>query len=150
MKLLICGSRQTTPEMIKRVDRVLWWFSNLTDEFEVIVGDADGIDGEVQRYCQTYSFIHSIYYPALQWKNPSSRKVRNNTISGKLVPVLTGNYLKRDEFMVEDCDVCVAIWNEWSRGTKYTYEFAKKQNKECWLFGKDGKLIEHFLNAKSE
>lgn len=154
MKLLICGSRQTTPEMIKRVDRVLWWFSNLTtpQDMEVIVGDADGIDAEVQRYCETYQFSHSIYYPLLQWNTALflERSPRNATQSGNLVPVQTNNYLKRDEAMVRDADICVGIWNEWSRGTKYTCDFAKKQNKECLLFGKDGKLIEHFFNAKYE
>lgn len=47
--------------------------------------------------------------------------------------------LKRDEEVVKKVDILVAIWDGESRGTKYTFEFAAKQNKKALVCVWDAK-----------
>ena len=45
--------------------------------------------------------------------------------------------LKRNEEMVTLCDAVLAIWDGASKGTKYTIDFAKKNDKALFLVRKD-------------
>lgn len=59
---------------------------------------------------------------------------KNKNIPIKHYPGAPGKYLKRDREMIDECDVVIAFWNTKSKGTKYTIDYAKKQDKKILLF----------------
>jgi len=122
-KLLITGSRDATPRMlaaavnaVKRAKELGW---------EIIVGDAPGIDAKVIETCDELNVPVTVC--------GAYNKVRNHTKTGGHV-MTYGTYPQRDAYMVGECDKCYAIWNGVSRGTKLTYQMALDLHKECWLF----------------
>ena len=44
-----------------------------------------------------------------------------------------GDYSDRDRLMAARCDMCIAIWNGKSRGTKITYDTALEYGKRAHL-----------------
>ena len=122
-KLLITGSREASNRMIdvavKAVHR-----AKLLD-WEIIVGDASGIDTCVIRICDELRVPVTVY--------GGYNKIRNRSKFGKNIP-LDQTYVQRDAYMAGECDKCYAIWNGVSRGTKLTYQMALDLHKECWRF----------------
>ena len=113
-KLLITGSR-------KAGSQLLWlsWelISTLNkDIWEVIVGDAPGIDANVIRSCDYHGIKVTVY--------GAYDKMRNKTTTGENVTT-PGSYPDRDKIMADKCDQCVAFWDGKSRGTKITYSAAR-------------------------
>jgi hypothetical protein len=45
------------------------------------------------------------------------------------VVVVPEAYAVRDRLMAQGCDFCVAVWNGRSRGTKATFEYARRLGK---------------------
>lgn len=115
-KLLITGSR-------KAGSRLLWlsWelISTLNkDEWEVIVGDAPGIDANVIRACDYHGIKVTVY--------GAYGKMRNKTVNGENIAT-KGSYPGRDKIMAGKCNQCVAFWDGESKGTKITFEAARKK-----------------------
>ena len=106
MKLLIVGSRN-----IKHFS-----FSEYVpkDVTLIISGGANGIDCLAEEYADTRRISKLILRP-------------NYARYGKAAP------LKRNEEMVALADEVLVIWDGTSKGTKYTADFAKKQNKPLTL-----------------
>jgi len=95
--------------------------------WEVVVGDASGIDAKVIETCDGLDVPVTVY--------GGYNKMRNFTKFGKNIR-LDQTYIQRDAYMAGECDKCYAIWNGVSRGTKLTYQMALDLHKECWLFTK--------------
>ena len=128
MKLLICGSRHATKGMkatawaaVRRAKELGW---------EIIVGDAPGVDRAVIEACIEYDVPCHAY----------GIHIRRRYIAG--VPYIKLNvpgdwpknpYLFRDKVMVEMADFVYAIWNHESRGTRWTYDYARQAGKEAWI-----------------
>jgi hypothetical protein len=93
--------------------------------WEILVGDASGIDSQVIETCDETGVPVTVY--------GAYNTLRVHSIQGKYVLVF-GSYTDRDVKMAEECDKCYAIWNGESRGTKLTYKVASELHKECWLF----------------
>ena len=119
MKLLITGSREASQRLLhlayKAVERCkkLGW--------EIIVGDAPGIDSAVIRACDDLGVpveVHGAY-----------NKIRNATKTGENVTHNT-SYPGRDRIMASKCDQCLALWNGKSRGTKITFELVEMLGKK--------------------
>lgn len=103
MKLLIVGSRS-----ISEFDLSPY----VTDDVELIIsGGAQGIDTLAEQYADKKRIDKLIMRPKYN-------------IYGKGAP------LKRNEQMVEICDAVLAVWDGRSRGTRYTLDYARKQNKK--------------------
>lgn len=103
MKLLIVGSRS-----ISEFDLSPY----VTDDVELIIsGGAKGMDTVAEQFADKNRIDKLIMHPKYK-------------IYGKGAP------LKRNEQMVELCDVVLAVWDGKSRGTKYTLDYARKQNKK--------------------
>lgn len=102
MKLLVAGSRS-----IKEYD-----LEKLVPEGVtlIITGGAIGIDAIAERIADKRKISKLVLRP--QYK-----------LYGKGAP------LKRNEKMVEICDVALVIWDGRSRGARYTMEYAEKMGK---------------------
>ena len=102
MKILIAGSRSI----------VNFYLTPLipSDVSVIISGGACGVD----RLAEEYADRHRISKIVLQ---PQYKKY------GRSAP------LKRNEEMVNMCDMALVIWDGASRGSRYTIEYAKKIGK---------------------
>ena len=102
MKLLIVGSRSITNFDLA---------DHIPAHTELIIsGGAHGIDTIAENYADRHNIPKYIIRPQYDRY-------------GKGAP------LKRNEKMVELCDVVLAIWDGESKGTRHTLNYAKKKNK---------------------
>ena len=106
MKLLVAGSRS-----IKECDLEKYIPKETT---MIISGGADGIDLLAEQYADKHRISKLILRP------------RYN-LYGKAAP------LKRNEEMVELCDMALVIWDGSSRGAKYTIDYSEKMGKKVVL-----------------
>lgn len=81
--------------------------------------------------------IAAVPYPGQSYKWPKDWKLRykNALNCADGVKTLCPQYIsgcmhKRNRFMVDSSDVCIAVWNGSAGGTAYTVDYAEKQNKE--------------------
>jgi len=121
-KILITGSRQAGQSMISYARKCVERAKEIGAS--IVVGDAPGIDAAVIKACDEMN-VPVIVYGAYG-------KLRNKSKTGTNLSH-SGNYSERDRVMVELCDTCMAIWNGSSRGTKATYEMAKRAGKTAHL-----------------
>lgn len=102
MKLLVAGSRS-----IKEYDLEGLVLEGVT---LIITGGASGIDEIAEEYADKKRISKLVLRPRYD-------------LYGKAAP------LKRNEEMVEICDMALVIWDGKSRGAKYTIECAKRMGK---------------------
>lgn len=122
-RLLICGSRQASQQMVDVARAAVLRAKELG--WRIVVGDAYGVDQAVVYACCRYTVPFECYGITPRARNFTTRNtmlLHWETI-GSYFPV-NGNYLHRDRVMVENADRVFAIWNGYSRGTKYTYDYA--------------------------
>ncbi|MBR7161812.1 MAG: hypothetical protein IKD07_05295 [Clostridia bacterium] len=106
MKLLIAGSRS-----IKEYDLEKHIPEGTT---LIISGGASGIDDLAEKYADRKRLSKLIIRPQYN-------------IYGRAAP------LKRNEKMLELCDMALIIWDGYSRGTEYTLRYAEKLGKKVIL-----------------
>ena len=105
MKLAIVGSRSITNFDLSPYIP--------TDTDVIISGGADGIDTLAEQYADTHRLSKYIIRPRYDlWKRSAP--------------------LKRNTEMVDMADAVLIIWDGKSKGTQYTLNYAKKQNKR-WI-----------------
>lgn len=92
--------------------------------WQIIVGDADGIDTAVMRECDRLGVVHTVW--------GAYGKFRNVSANGQRIAI-DGDYAARDDMMVVECDFCVCVWNGTSSGTRRVYEQAIQSGKQAWL-----------------
>lgn len=105
MKIVISGSRSIKvlpKEAIQSLDKII------EQGFEILLGDASGIDTLVQQYLKSKNYQNVVVYHAYQ-------KPRNNV--GFKSEKVDGNYTDRDKYMCGLADFGLAIWDGVSRGT---------------------------------
>ncbi len=103
MKLLIIGSRTISDFDLTR---------HIPDGVKLIIsGGARGIDSVAEKYADDRGVEKLIIRPRYER-------------FGRAAP------LKRNEAMVDLADVVLAIWDGQSRGTKYTLNYARKNDKK--------------------
>ena len=106
VNLLIAGSRSIKEYDLKKYVP--------EDTAMIITGGANGIDTLAEKLADEMRLSKLVIRP------------RYN-LYGRAAP------LKRNEKMVELCDVALIIWDGKSKGTKYTAEYAKKLGKKVIL-----------------
>jgi adenine-specific DNA-methyltransferase len=105
MKVVISGSRSISVlplSAIQSLDKII------EQGYEILVGDAPGIDLLVQQYLKSKDYKAVTVFHAYQ-------KPRNN--AGFYVVKVDGNYTDRDKFMCSIADFGLAIWDGVSKGT---------------------------------
>ena len=103
MKIAIIGSRKC-PEI-----DIGAYLEETPDA--LVSGGAVGVDSYVRDYAKKNGIKLIEYYP-------------NYAKYGKAAP------LERNKQIVDKCDYLIAFWDGNSRGTKFTIEYASKQNKQ--------------------
>jgi hypothetical protein len=116
MKVLMTGSRQATPAMLAKVEEVVLWVKR--QRYALVVGDAPGVDAHVRVCAEALSVPTTVY--------GAYGKLRGRRRSHEQVVVVPEDYRVRDRLMAQRCDLCVAVWNGRSRGTKDTFEYARR------------------------
>ena len=106
MKLMIAGSRSIT-----KFDLSPYISEDITT---IISGGASGIDTLAEEYADLHRLSKYILRPSYN-------------LYGRAAP------LKRNEQMVDMADVILIVWDGRSRGTQYTIDYAKKNNKKLTL-----------------
>ncbi len=113
-KVFISGSMK-----IKNLDsNVLARINNIVDSnYQVIVGDADGVDSSIQKYLESKQTKSVVVYC-------SGEKPRNNIgqwltekIHTTVTPGTRAFFTAKDIRMAEDCDYGLMVWDAQSTGT---------------------------------
>jgi hypothetical protein len=121
MKLLIAGSREASPQMLKYAQACV---SRAKAQcWQIVVGDAHGIDEAVVRACEQQSVSYMCYGIQAQARNRAT-----NYINTKLT-----SFTARDEYMLSLADKVMAIWNGSSKGALHVYETARQAGQTAWL-----------------
>ena len=81
-------------------------------EFKVIIGDAPGVDVQVQQYLQSQTYQNVTVYYAMFNGNGKPRNTHGVNVVGVL-----GNYVNRDKQMCKIANYGLAIWDGKSQGT---------------------------------
>jgi hypothetical protein len=103
LKLLVCGSRS-----VHSYRGIVWAELDKYSRDSLII---------IEGCC-----LHS----ADVW---AEEKCKFDDIANIHFPAVDGNFLERDRLMVDECDMVLAFWDNVSRGTKYTVDYALKCNK---------------------
>ena len=119
MKVLITGSRQATPAMLAKVEEVVLWVKR--QGYALLVGDAPGVDAHA-RVCADALGVPTTVFGAYE-------RLRGCRRAHEAVIVIPEDYRVRDRLMAQRCDLCVAVWNRRSRGTKDPFEYARQLGK---------------------
>ncbi len=115
--VVISGSRSIkslSSEAIQRINNIMEL------GFEILVGDAYGVDAQVQRYLKSRNYPHVTVYH-------TGYRPRNN--AGFMCVKVAGSYTQRDEFMCDSADYGLAIWDGSSPGTKRNIERLGKRTR---------------------
>ena len=115
-KVLITGSRQATPAMLAKVEDVVLWVKR--QGYALLVGDAPGVDAHA-RMCADALGVSTTVFGAYG-------RLRGRRRAHEAVIVIPEDDRVRDRLMAQRCDLCVAVWNGRSRGTKSTFEHAHR------------------------
>jgi hypothetical protein len=121
-KLLICGSRHASTDLIKKA--ITLTQKAISKNIAIICGDADGIDETVINVCNAQKYANITVYGA--------KNHRRKTEFGSN-EVVYGSYTKRDVVMVNNAHKVVCVWNGTSKGTKRNYDHALKSKKHAVL-----------------
>ncbi|MCK5538344.1 MAG: hypothetical protein KAI79_16070 [Bacteroidales bacterium] len=141
-KVFISGSMK-----IKNLDdNILHRINNIVDsDYQVIVGDANGVDSSIQKYLQFKKSESVIVYC-------SGERPRNNIghwITTKIKTDATRGtrafFTAKDVQMAEDCDYGFMIWDTKSTGTlSNTIELLQRNKKSLVYINK----VKEFLKIK--
>lgn len=118
-RLLITGSREATQPMIECAHhaveraRVHGW--------EIIVGDAAGVDTEVLIACQRQN-VPFTCYGITPWPRTTHGEANYKRIEG--------GFFARDRAMVDAADRVFVIWDGASDDTEHTFRYAQTQGKQ--------------------
>jgi len=130
LQVLITGSREATKPMLEKACEVVKWAKS--EGHSVIVGDALGVDRIVRMWCIAKKVPVTVYGAYGKIRDEDlGRKPDGSQTEQRIIT--HGTYPERDCVMAEACDICVAIWNSRSRGTKITFDAAKKLGKTVYL-----------------
>ncbi|WP_174783431.1 hypothetical protein [Dolichospermum sp. UHCC 0352] len=121
MIVMISGSRS-----IKELPQeVIISLNKIIDlRFEIIVGDAPGVDVKVQQYLKSQNYQNvTVYYAIFD----GNGKPQNS--SGFKTVGVPGNYVDRDKQMCSIADYGLAIWDGKSKGTAANIQRVKLSRK---------------------
>ena len=113
MKLAIVGSRTLNQKQVLQVIEQVIQKSNSTIT-TVVTGGANGVDSIAEYYARANKLNVEVYYPLYKKYGKRAPLIRNNEI-------------------VKNCDAVLAIWDGVSKGTAYTINKAKRENKKVMV-----------------
>lgn len=151
IKVFMCGSisiKEIPPEAKKRIDNII------AKRYEILVGDADGIDYEIQKYCRDKKYFKLTIYIV----GDKARKIATSEFmakqikkdSNKIEYVQNSNKKQsererqwiKDKAMMDDCDYGLIIWDGESKGSYKNLLYMIDSKKKFYLYI-DGKKIQN-------
>ena len=113
-KVFISGSMR-----IKNLDKnVLERINNIIDsDYQVIVGDAGGVDASIQEYLKNKHIKSVVVYCAGEQPRNNIGRWLTENIHTTSSPGTRAYYTAKDIKMAEDCDYGMMIWDTKSTGT---------------------------------
>lgn len=121
MKMAVIGSRTIgTVDFAGSLDKLVGIINQKPTE--VISGGAKGYDTLAALWAQARHIKLTDYKPDYKKNGRGAPFIRNRR-------------------MVDEADLVVAFWDGESRGTKYTIDYARKQDKTIVIFATDGNEI---------
>lgn len=132
-KLWIAGSRFTTPSMVNYAQRAV--ARAVENNYHIYVGDCYGIDDDVVRECIRigYSALTVVgAYEKPRIPVPQG-KYHRITLPETVLFRPKAAHTRRDEWIAEQVDMGIFIWNGKSSGTKAGYEYLGTLGKTRWL-----------------
>ncbi len=131
MKVFIGGARQLhslNKVVVEKLNSIL------TKNYDILIGDANGIDASVQKFYFDKSYPNLTVYV-------SNGKARNNIGNWQIESVFVDNnitgfdfYAAKDIKMAQDADCGFMIWNGKSRGTWNNVVNLCNQNKTVVIY----------------
>jgi len=116
------------PQVYNRIDNII------KSSFDIVVGDADGVDTSIQIFLKTKSYERVVVYCSGQY-------VRNNLGSWPVEKVITEVerntrkfYTAKDIEMAQKCDFGLMIWDSKSTGTLSNVIQLLTQDKKSLVF----------------
>jgi len=119
VRVLITGSREASSAMLAKVEDVVLWVKR--QGYELLVGDAPGVDAHVRVCAEALSVLTTVY--------GAYGRLRGRRRTHEQVVVVPEDYAVRDRLMAQACNLCVAVWNGRSPGTRLTFEHARRLGK---------------------
>lgn len=151
IKVFICGSisiKKIPPEAEKIIDDII------AKRYEILVGDADGIDYKIQEYCRDKKYFKLTIYIV----GDKARKIATSEFmakqikkdSNKIEYVQNSNKKQsererqwiKDKAMMDDCDYGLIIWDGESKGSYKNLLYMIDSKKKFYLYI-DGKKIQN-------
>lgn len=117
----------------------LWELHEVTPITMVITGGALGVDQDAARVAYIKSLPFAVYAPCIH--HESKWNSRDQTSYKRMCSLATDyrpsnepysarGMQKRNEAMVNDCDILIAVWDGSSGGTANCVRYAKSQGKQ--------------------
>lgn len=142
--LLISGSRKADERMLSYACELAEFYAERN--FSIMVGDCPlGVDAMIHKFCADLLILNKLefflYVVGFNGKlrvklpqNPRILPIDNIFFSDTITKY---DFLKRDRWMAEHCDLAIGIWNGQDRahsGTCHTISYAKDFGKPYYLF----------------
>ncbi len=115
--------------------------------WNIIVGDAHGVDCLIQIYCHSNNYKRVTIYA-------SNGIVRNNIGDWEIKSIeiphgIYGRafYTQKDIAMTTDCDIAFMVWDGKSKGTLANIERAVMYGKRAYVYLTDEKKIKQYKTA---
>ncbi|MGL5988359.1 hypothetical protein [Cetobacterium sp.] len=139
MKVFIAGAikiKELKKIVIEKLDGII------ENNFEVLLGDAEGIDSSIQKYFKSKNYRNVEIYC-------TNREVRNNFGNWKVISVFAKDnergrafYTVKDKKMANDADIGFMIWNGESEGTlNNMINLLKSHKRVCLFLNNENKLL---------
>lgn len=141
-KIFVSGSmriKNLNNKVLERINNII------NSQYEIIVGDADGVDSSIQAYLQLKKVkLVSVYCTGVQPRNNIGRwPIKKTKTDSK--PGTRAYFTAKDISMAEDCDFGLMIWDSKSTGTLSNVIELLKLNKYSVVFINKAK---EFINIK--
>lgn len=130
MKVFISGSRSITELNDDITSRL---YSELNSDANILVGDAAGIDSEVQKFCKINGYMNVTVFAM-------NGKARNNLGGFNVINILPGDafnrnfFVEKDKAMTDLADYGIVIWDGKSKGSLDNIYRLVRQNKLCQVY----------------
>lgn len=119
--LLITGSRHATQLMRTQAARAV--VRAQANGWHIVVGDAEGVDSHVVIACIQFDVPFTCYGISHEPRLPNC--LAHYDVALLHYQRVGHDYLDRDRYMCNVAQRCYAIWDGSSRGTRYTFEYAR-------------------------
>ncbi|MCD6492753.1 MAG: hypothetical protein J7K36_02985 [Archaeoglobaceae archaeon] len=115
-KVFISGSisiKKLPKEVLKSIDKII------SQEFEILIGDANGVDKLVQYYCLEKQYFNVTVYSIFDKpRNKASEKFGfKKILVDPTIKKEVEKQKQKDEAMTKDCNYCLIIWDGKSKGS---------------------------------